>query len=412
MAALARGESLYEYDESALDEVDSVDDAGRVTERHVKQLPPAGASGGPGVNDYYVPAKAFDGNQRTWWTGFVDAKKWDLYYGFRNPHFIETLNLNFYNQDYIPQKVNVYMSADGVKWTRVAKLKNKKGQTFNPDVAVQSDAQYIWIEMQGNPRSGFPIIRDIGWTPFVEHPGAFATPGANDSYYFASNMFDGNTATQWAGAVNAGAWDIYYGFAQPRFVGVIKIDLFNINYRPAETTLLVSRDGVAWENLGSFGTVWPQAMFVGREIQSFKIEMRGNPISGSPNIREITYDLPAGAFATPNEKPLSWPAANAFDNTPSTWWVGKSYAGEWNVFYGFENPASVGTVTIRYYSVNHTPQTTKLFTSEDGVTWTPSGTFPAGAAPSVTLNDTVRYLRFAMQGNPTVGYPLVRDIVW
>jgi hypothetical protein len=419
LAALASGESLYEENEDDFKSIDAGaldvedDDADLMQAmRKVQQVPPAGASGGPSVNDYYVPANAFDGNYKSWWAGKVDAKKWDLFYGFEATHYLDSLNLNFYGSDYIPGKVYIYVSADGRNWERVAKLKDKKKEPFNPDVVVSRNVRYIWIRMQGNPRSGFPLVRDIGWMPYAERVGAYAAPGSDDNWYFASNMFDGNAETLWAGEPAAGEWNVYYGFSESRFIGVVAVDLFSVNHRPADMELFVSADGEAWESLGSFGSVWPPAKFAGRQAKYFKITMTGNPPSGYPVVREITYDLPAGAFSAPDENPVSWPAANAFDGNLNTWWVGRQQAGAWDVYYGFAAPAAVGTITVNFYSVNHMPRAMELYTSSDGIVWTHAGAFPAGATPTLALNSTVKYLRFSMQGNPIVGYPLVRDIMW
>ena len=405
IAAAARGEFPFDDDEILNDTQEPM----AQSMRKMQQVPPEGASGGPDMNSYYIPSKAFDGDYRSWWAGKTGAKKWDLYYAFQQSHHLDFINVNFYGPDYIPDKLDVYVSADGVQWDRVAHLINHKKQPLDPFVAIGREVRFIWIDMQGNPKIGFPLVRDIEWQPIAERVGAYATPGQNDNWYFASNAFDADPETLWAGLQGAGEWTMFYGFPQARFIGVVAVDIFSVNHRPADMELFTSNDGKEWTSHGSFGSVWPPKKFAGEVCKYFKIVMTGNPPSGFPVIRTITYNLPAGAFAKPNENSY-YAAANAFDGVPNTWWVGLKMAGAWDLYYGFESPRAVGIVTVNYYSVNHMPASTELFTSNDGVTWSSAGMMPTGASPSLALNASVKYLRFSMKGNPYVGYPLVKDV--
>lgn len=407
-------------DETDIDDaadIDSdIDSAGRIMERGQQAAPPLGASGGPSVNDYYVPAKAFDGIYSSWWAGKLKAKKWELFYGFQNAHNLTSLDLNFYSIDYLPKKTTVYTSLDGIHWTKQAKIKNNKsnGKGKKNDVSTKITlnvtAKYIRILMKGNPKSGFPIIRDIAWTPFVEKLGAYAAPGANDNYYFASNMFDGNLAKQWAGAAGVTEWNIYYHFAKPRMLGQFTVQLPNVNFRVPQMTLMVSEDGENWTAVGDLKQTYPPSLFVGREASYFRLQMVGAPASTYPVINEITFDLPVGAAGGPNEKEGVWTPANAFDGNLNTWWVGKNLAGAWDLFYSFAAPKPVNTVTIHFYAASHAAGTTELLTSIDGIDWTSAGTFPTGKDQAITLGKSAKFIHFKMAGNPLVGYPLVKDI--
>lgn len=370
--------------------------------------PPQGASGGVSYTSWYVPEKAFDGDYHSWWAGAPGLASWNLYYGFAAPQRIDTLAINFWGVDYVPATVNVWTSVDGYHWIRAGRMAQGSSK---PSIQINATVQYVWIQMIGTPTIGYVIIREVEWTPFVNHLGAYAAPGANDDYYFPSNMFDGNVNTQWAGKVGAAAWDVYYHFKAPRSIGQFTVMLFNINYRSPEMTLLVSNDGVNWDNLGPLGPGASPSLFVGaREVSYVWLQMRGAPASGFPVIGEITMDYPLGASGGPNENAVPWPASNAFDSNMNTWWVGKQLQTEWNLFYKYNAPTALSTITINYYSVKHAPVTTNLFTSSDGTKWTQAATFPAGATPQVTLNASVKYLRFQMLGTPAVGYPLVKDI--
>ena len=372
--------------------------------------PPLGASGGPSVNTYYVPSKAFDGTYNTWWAGQVNAKTWELIYGFQNVQNLERLHFNFYSEDYLPNQIWIYTSTDGLHWTRRAKVQWKK---YTADVDLNVELKYVRLYMRGNPKSGFPLVRDITWFPQVERIGSYAEPSAREDYYFPTNMFDNRSNTWWAGERNAGAWTIYYFMTAPKLLGSMIMDIYNVDYRPLKMTLFISDDGLSWEEIGTFANnVWPPALFIGRTTRGIKLEMTGTPPSTFPLIRDINFAFQPGPNAAPNADNVFWKASNAFDANPSTWWVGTQNAGSWNVFYGFEQPTSVGTVTVNMYSVNHRPQSVKLLKSDDGETWTTVGLFPAGATPSLAVNAATKFLRISMEGDPPVGYPIIRDIAW
>ena len=381
--------------------------AGRTAECRKKDEIPTGASGGPSVNDFYTPDKAFDGDYNTWWAGKVKAKFWNLYYGFENVHYIEKVNLNFYNIDYTPRLIMVLTSTDGRRW-RMQGLTLR--HRYEPDIAVGADAKYIWITMLGNPRSGFPLVRDIAWDPFVEKAGAFAEPNAKPDYNLASDAMDGDMDTYWAGAANAGEWTFIYNYKAPRKLGRLTVHMMNPNYIPPQMNLAVSNDGENWEDAGELSGYFP-SIFAGRDAQYFRLTMSGIPGSTFPLIQEITNEFPEGAEGGPNEKPSSWPPANAFDGDLNTWWVGQQNAGAWDLFYTFDAPRALDTVTVHYYAASHAPAATTLYTSNDGLNWTLAGEL-TGATGDKTLAAAARakHLWFKMEGNPQVGYPLVKDI--
>lgn len=382
--------------------------AGRVAACKLDQVPPPGASGSPNLNDYYAPAKAFDGNYKTWWAGKIKARRWNLFYGFQASHYIEKVNVNFYGLDYVPKMLVVLTSADGVTWNVAAKVRRTK---FSADIAINRETRFLWFRMWGNPKTGFPLVRDIAWTPFVEKPGAYAAPGADDNWYYASNAVDGDMVSQWAGQPGAGSWDWYYNFTAPRMIGTFTVNVFNVNY-VMPMTLLISDDGVNWTTVGDLAAYPPQ-IFVGKAARYVWLQMRGAPVSGYPVIQEITFDFPAGASGGPSEKPDYWKPANAFDGSLNTWWVGKIGAAEWDLFYASGTPINLGTVTIQFYFASHAPAATELLTSDDGVNWTSAGTFTPGlASQTLAVNRTAKIMRFRMAGTPLVGYPLVKDITW
>jgi hypothetical protein len=405
-AMKAGGSNADDVTEEQVDaEVDSVSVTVAAT------VPPLGASGGPDVNTYYVPSKAFDGEYNTWWAGEVKAGAWELVYGFQQVRTLTRLHLNFYSEDYLPRHIWILTSMDGLNWTKQARVQWNK---YTADVTLNNvPCRYVRFYMRGNPKSGFPLVRDINWFPQVERKGSFAEPSVNENYYFPTNMFDNRTDTWWAGLPNAGAWQVYYFIKEPKLLGDMTMDFFNVNYRPQKMTLFITNDGETWEEVGAFSNyVWPPRLFVGRSALGIKLEMSGNPASTFPLVRDINFAFHAGAYAAPNENNVSWPAPNAFDGNPNTWWVGKQQAGSWNVFYGFTQPTAVGSVTLSMYSTNHRPQSVELFISNDGETWTSAGLFPPGAAPTLAVNATTSFLRISMQGNPAVGYPIIKDISW
>lgn len=370
--------------------------------------PAAGASGGPSINAYYSPANAFDGKAGTWWAGQQNAGAWDIYYGLPEAVSLETLYINFYNSSYAPASVALKTSADGTTWTDV---ETKTARESKPlfTIASPQPVKYIHIAMSGDPIIGFPLIRDIDWTPVTYNTGPYATPAANDDYYFAENALDGTDGTWWAGQVDAAQWNFYYNFDTPQYIGLFTANLFNLNYRPQNMKLYTSEDGQAWTEIGELTAGDSPGIFVGQTVSYWLLQMSGNPPSRFPLIKDITYTLPHGPSSGDSINAFYKPA-NAFDNNPDTWWTGKEHQAEWNLFYGFADPTASGLITISYYADTHAPQSTELLISNDGQSWTSAGVFPAGASTSLWAGDSTKYLRFKMTGAPTVGYPLIKDI--
>lgn len=377
------------------------------------QQAPLGASGGPSMNDYYVPSKAFDGNYQSWWVGEAPPQKWELNYGFSRSYHFETVYMNFYNDDYAPPHIAVYASEDGVSWNKIA---NVAQSGYRAIIPVNADARYLRFQMNGKPKSGYPLIREIAWLPFVEHPGAFALPGANDAFYFPSKAFDGDQDTWWAGEPGAGKWDVYYRNTSTRPVSMFTAYLFNINYYTDQMTLYTSDDGLNWTRVGELGpgpneTTFKASIYVGRPVAYMKLHIEGDSPSKFPLIKDVSWDFEPGPVSGDCYSSF-YKAANAFDSQPNTWWVGRRGAGAWNLFYAFAQPESLGTLRIQFYAASHAPASTEALTSDDGINWTSAGTVSTGGEATLHVNRTTRFLRFSMRGSPAVGYPLVKDISW
>lgn len=367
--------------------------------------PAAGASGGPSYNSYYVPANAFDGNYKSWWVGQSGAGAWDLYYGFKTTVNFRSISVNFYSAQHQPAQTVVYVSPNGTTWKQVGTL-TPGGPTT---IATNKSGMYLRLSMSGNPAIGYPLIRDVDWTPVVENAGAYAEPGYNDNNYFASNAVDGDPNTWWAGAVNAGAWDFYYGFSQPTVLGTFQVTLYNAAYRPTSMKLLVSNDGLAWQDLGELSAGAAPFMYVNQAVSYFRIQMAGNPQTGYPLIKDIAFGNAPGAFGGPNYNDFYIPA-NAFDGNLSTWWTGQQGATRWELFYNYAAARTVNTVAIDYYSLNHVPATATLYVSADGANWTEAGTFAHVPTPSLAVGATAKNIRIVFDGAPLTGFPLIRDI--
>jgi hypothetical protein len=370
-----------------------------------------GAAGGPGINDYYTPANAFDGNYRTWWAGAKNPAHWELCFGFQETYEFESININFYNSDYVPGNLFVDVSLDGSGWTRAAHVNRN---SFPGAISLNSvRARFIRITMDGKPRSGFPIIREISWLPFVEKAGAFALPGANDTWYFPSNAFDGDQDTWWAGEPGAGAWDVYYNFETPRFISMATFHLFNMNYFNENMVLYVSGDGETWERAGALGpgpntSPFNASVFVGRTVLYLHLEIRGNMPSTYPLIKDVTFGLPAGA-ATGDSINTWYQAANAFDGDAQTLWVGRRGTDTWNLFYTYDAPINIQNINIAYFAATHAPGETEVLVSNDAITWESVGRSSAFTIDT-PVERTARYVRFIMRGNPSTDVPVLRDI--
>ena len=142
-----------------------------------------------------------------------------------------------------------------------------------------------------------------------------------------------------------------------------------------------------------------------------KLHIEGDSPSKYPLIKDVSWDFESGPVSGDCFSSF-YKAANAFDNQPNTWWVGRRGAGAWNLFYAFAQPESLGTLRIQFYAASHAPASTEVLTSDDGINWNSAGTAPSGGEAVLPVNRTTRFLRFSMRGNPAVGYPLVKDISW
>lgn len=369
------------------------------------EIPVLGASGGPSYNDYYVPEKAFDGNYRSWWVGESGAGTWELYYGFKTSIEFTSISVNFFDADHQPAVTTVYVSPNGKTWKEIGTLTPGGPRTIN----TLKTGMFLRLSMSGSPAVGYPLVRDVDWTPVVENIGAYAAPGYNDDFYFASNALDSEPNSWWVGAINAGEWDFYYGFKEPTMLGAFQVYLYDPTYRPTSMKLLVSNDGITWQDLGELPAGSTPFVYVTEVVSYFRIQMSGNPQSGYPLIKTIKFGNSPGAVAGPNFNDFYVPA-NAFDGNPATWWAGQQGAAQWEMYYSLPAIKTLNTVTINFYSMNHTPATAALYTSVDGVNWTPAGTAAATLSTTLTVGADAKFVHIVFDGTPVVGYPLVTDI--
>ena len=400
--AMKKGET-FDTDTVSQSDIDQT-----ITDESVESSAPlTGASGGPSVNDYYTPAKAFDGNYNSWWAGAVNEKRWALYYAFEKSYYIDKMDLNFYTDDFAPKHVFVFISTDGVHWSNRAHIMAKK---YHQVVEINRQVKYIKVVMKGKPTSGFPLVRDIAWLPFVEKTGTYATPGANDIFYNASYAFDGKSDTQWVGQKDNGSWDVYYNFSEPRMVGGVTATMPSINYRPQQMNVLISDDGLNWTLIGDMATTYPPSKFVGLETQHVKLELRGNPASGFPYIHTIAFDFPDGANSPHCHNENFWPASKAFDGDSNSEWTGTQGLGEWDLFYKYPSPQYIGLLAMSFHDGNYRPEAITAYVSDDGVTWTEAGSLGVDAPSSLFVDKTASHLWLKMTGNPASQFPLVREV--
>lgn len=382
-----------------------------ITKAEADAPPPLGASAEGTINSWYTPDKAFDGNLKSWWVGEVNRGNWDLFYGFDNARPLERISINFYGSDYVPSTITLKISVDGITWTEAGVF---AAGNSKPEWTVTGDWKYLWIDMDGNPAIGYPLIRDVDWLPVAGNTGVSGGPGANDDWYFTTNAFDGDENTWWVGRPNAGAWDLYYAFETPRFIQMVTIKFYTINYIPGATNILASEDGYTWTDLGELGpgpnaSPYTGYFYAGKSMKYLHIKMQGNPPSTYPLIKDISFEIPEGASSGDSMNTF-YKAGNAFDGDDNTWWVGGQNRNSWDLVYRFPVPRYLSSVRVKFYSNNHTPQATAVYVSDDGETWTPQAPLPAGSTPVTALYATPRFLRFHFEGAPAVGYPLIKDI--
>jgi len=384
-------------------------------------LPPLGGSGGPNMNTYYAPEKAFDGNYRSWWAGLQNYGRWDLYYRFPAMQHMDDLFINFYSTSHVSSTVNIYWSNDGINWTLAGTMPSMDPK---PTININQNVTFIWIEMIGNPIIGYPLIRDVDWLPVTESKtstgGLGFGPSNNPDFYFPSNAFDGDYNTWWVGLTGNGAWDLYYKFdTTQQILGPVEISYFSVNHRPTTTTVEYSDDGVAWTSAGaSTGAGATQTVTVAQKTNYMHVKMIGNPIVGYPLIRNITWAVPEGPSGGVNANAFNVPA-KAFDADQISQWAGKPNNGIWYLFYGYPAIHTFNTVKVWYLSAAYAPSTqVNVYYSNDGKTWTLHGTMPApvldpipGAASGVSstyvMGQNAKFICFELIGNPAVTFPLI-----
>ncbi len=376
--------------------------------------PPEGAYAEGTINSYYKPSNAFDRNFNTWWVGETNRGSWEFCYGFSQSTYIEQISINFYAQSYVPGNIEVKISNDGLNWTSLGAM---PAGSSNPGIYVKTQIRYFWFSMTGNPGTGYPLIKEIIYTPpDKDVVGATAGPSQDDFLYQAGYAFDGDANKIWAGAKNLDSWDLYYHFGSPQNIQMLTVQFHALNYIPATTTVFVSDDGVDWTDLGPLGpgpnvTPYNMYLFVNRTTNYLRLNMQGTPPSKFPIIKDIWFTVPEGAVSGDSENTF-YKAANAFDGVPDTWWVGKSSKTEWNLLYGYAAAQDIASVSINFYSVNHMPAATNLYCRDEG-DWTLVGAFPSGAGTTLPVNQNCKQLRFQMSKTsayPSTGFPLVKDI--
>jgi len=299
--------------------------------------PPQGAYAEGTINSYYTPANAFDRNFNTWWVGAVGIGSWDLYYGFAESTYIDQLSINFYGTTYAPTQISVKISTDGLNWTDMGAM---PAGNSNPYISINKQIRYFWIDMDGNPGTGYPLIKDVTYTPPTpDMEGATGGPGQDDYLYQAAYAFDGNPEKIWVGAKSAGKWDLYYHFPQPQDIELLTVQFQSMNYTPATMTLYLSDDGINWDDAGFLGkgantTPYNAYLFVATTTSYMRLAMQGNPASTFPLIKDITFTIPQGAFSGDSEN-STYQAINAFDSNSGTWWVGDTDKEHWDLIYAY-----------------------------------------------------------------------------
>jgi hypothetical protein len=127
----------------------------------------------------------------------------------------------------------------------------------------------------------------------------------------------------------------------------------------------------------------------------------------------LTVGLPPlGASGGPDMNTY-YVSEKAFDGDYKTWWAGLQNYGRWDLYYRFPASQFMSDLFINFFSTAHLPATVNVYWSNDGINWTFAGAMPPlNSKPHIALNQTVTFLWFEMIGNPSIGYPLIRDIDW
>jgi hypothetical protein len=127
----------------------------------------------------------------------------------------------------------------------------------------------------------------------------------------------------------------------------------------------------------------------------------------------LTVGLPPlGASGGPDMNTY-YVSDKAFDGDYKSWWAGLQNYGRWDLYYRFPASQFMSDLFINFFSTAHLPATVNVYWSNDGVNWTLAGAMPPlNAKPHMALNQTVTFLWFEMIGNPSIGYPLIRDVDW
>lgn len=262
----------------------------------------------------------------------------------------------------------------------------------------------------------------INLTPAVETittttkpaPGASADSAYN-VWYAPSKAFDGDYKSWWVGSTSATSWNLYYAFPAAQKMDKISVNYYGPTYVPATTTLWTSLDGFHWTKTATLpaGNSKP-SVAVNKTVAYIWFQMAGTPAIGYPLIRDVDWMPIAnnyGANAEPGSDDDWYFPSNAFDNNPNTWWVGKTGAPAWDIYYGYRQPTALNTITVNYYNEKYAPATTTLSISSDGVNWTTLASKPASPTVAFTVGATTQYIRVNMQGASVIGMPLVKDVL-
>jgi len=248
------------------------------------------ASGGPGANEaYYFPSKAFDGDLNTWWAGQVGAGAWDIYYMFDTPRIVQMVTAELFNINYHPTSMKLHISNDGQNWTNLGEME----PGASPHQFVGRTTQYIWIEMDGNPPSNFPLIKDVSF----DIPTGASSGDSINTFYKPANAFDANPNTWWTGAQGQTEWDLVYQYASATFITSIDVSYYAATHAPASTVLYTSTDGDTWINQGTLPAGASPSMSVGASAKYIRLHLSGTPAIGYPLIKDVTLATGAAIWS-------------------------------------------------------------------------------------------------------------------
>ena len=203
-----------------------------------------GLNFGPSNNpDLYYPSNVFDGDLNTWWVGKLSNGTWDIYYNFGTEKILSEFTVYWYSINHQPPTSTLYYSDDGITWNQAGDF------IWGPTSAatLARKATYIRVNMNGNPTTNFPLIRDSARGTPIGASGGFPI----NSSYTPAKAFDADPNTIWAGRVGDGTWSLFYGYAAPHNFTNVKVWFYANPYVPTTTEVFTSNNGEDWTSQGT-----------------------------------------------------------------------------------------------------------------------------------------------------------------